>query len=345
MKVAIIGCGNSGCAHAAKLVQRGHIVNIIKTSEYNSENYNYIERNKVIHCIDDVYEPSFDAKINIVTKDIEEGIYGADVIMILTQSLQHESLASRISPYFKKGQIVFVIPGNMGTYVFKKQSIEEGIVFVAGESTPYDARLVANGTVQILFKNVRNAVAFHDQEHREHIKKIDELFGTHKFYRTNVIESALHNPNLIVHTIGTIMSASRIEMQKGEFWLYKEGFSDSIWNLVAALDNEKNKVIEAYGGYSSSYLDACKWRNEEDLSIDSYLVFKSYADTGGPKGPQSLESRFIEEDIPMGLCLLENLAEKKNIQTPTASSLITIACILRNKNFRKIAYNLKDLLP
>ena len=338
MRVAVLGAGNSGCAHAAKLVQNGHEVVLVKTSKsLHEENFEFMQKIKGVLMHEVASNESFFAHFEI-SRDVPSAIKWADMVVVLTQSLQHRELAERYASYLHKGQIVLIIPGNLGSLWFSKYA-PKGVVFVEGESTPYDARLVESGCVHILFRNARNAVSVlgRDADKEQVLRKIDALFGRHKYLRTNVIESAMHNPNMLVHTIGTIMSASRIEMMKGEFWMYREAFSDSVWNLVRQLDEEKNSVIEAFGGERLSYLDACKWRNEEDLTKDSLEVFRSYAQSGGPKGPASLDTRFIEEDVPMGLGQLELLALRANIQTPTTTALITIASSLRGKDFREAA--------
>ena len=345
MKVAIVGAGNSGCAHACKLIENGHVVNLVKTSHsLHDDNFDVICRNQGISCVDSTNgnKESF-FKLNLATRDVEEGLCGVDAILILTQSLQHRTLAPVLSPFFRAGQIVLIIPGNMGSAVFAQYSKSRDVIFAEGESTPYDARIVAPGKVQILFKNERNAIAFLESKNNDKLSIVDQLLGRHKYLRTNIVESSLHNPNLIVHTVGSIMSASRIEYSNGEFWMYKEAFSPSIWNIIKKLDEEKNHVIQAYGGKSMAYLDACRWRNEKDLSIDSYEVFKNYAKQGGPKGPDSLDTRYIYEDVPMGLCLLENLGKHKNIATPIASSLISLASALKNTDYRNVAYSFDDI--
>lgn len=60
-----------------------------------------------------------------------------------------------------------------------------------------------------------------------------------------------------------------------------------------------------------------------------------YAATGGPKGPEDVNSRYIYEDVPKGLVLLETLAKIANIPTPLATSLIEISSFLLSRNFRK----------
>ena len=347
MKVAVIGAGNSGCAQSIKLMQNGHQVNLIKTSHsLHDDNFEQLLKTGEISCLDTTdNNREFSLKPNMITRDIEKGLEGAEAVMILTQSLQHRELAKKIGPFLKDGQIVFLIPGNMGSTQFANHTKGKHIIYVEGESTPYDARIIAPGKVEILFKNVRNAVSFLHKEDEKYLPVVTSLFGTHKYLRTNIVESTLHNPNMVVHTIGTIMSASRIEYSKGEFWMYRESFSPAIWNLVEQLDDEKKQVIRAYGGKNAiNYLDACKWRNEEDLSIDSLQVFKNYAATGGPKGPASLDTRYIYEDVPMELCMLEKLAAEKGISTPIASALITIASALKSTDYRMMSYEISDVI-
>ena len=344
MEVAILGTGNAGCAHAVKLYENGHNVRLIKTSStLHGDNYNIIKKLKGINVIDNTTNGvrKF-VPISMITKDIEKGINGADIVLIFTQTLQHEALAKRVSKYFIPGQIVVLIPGNMGSFYFANQS-QPGVIFAEGETTPYNARITMPGEVTISFKNVRNAVAFLKNKQNSHyLSKIDELFGEHKFLRSNVIESAMHNPNLIVHTVGTIMSASRIEFSKGQFWMYQEAFTDSIWNIIADLDEEKNRVIKAFDGEESSYLEACKWRNEENLTLDALDVFNSFAATSNI-GPTNINTRYIYEDVPNGLCLLESLSKKIGIETPITSSLISLASSLSKVDYRSNARTVESL--
>ncbi len=114
-------------------------------------------------------------------------------------------------------KLVLVLPGNLGSVYFRNLIKNENIIIGEGESTPFDARIIEPGVVNILFRNVRNKLAFY------HILLIVEagmalakqIHVDYDTFRLNVIESALHNPNLVVHTIGVIMSAARIEYTNG----------------------------------------------------------------------------------------------------------------------------------
>ena len=338
--ITIIGACNAGCAHAFKLSEKGHRVNLVKTSySMHNENLEKIKTNNGIWAIDHTNEDlkSFQ-KLNMITRDIEDGLKNADIVLVMTQSLQHDNIEKRISPYIGISvKMLLVIPGNLGSVIFSNKLNTKNIIIGEGESTPYDARIIEPGVVNILFRNIRNSLGFLPSSKNEvGLVLAKKLLDTYYSTRSNVIESALHNPNIIVHTIGVIMSANRIEYTNGEYWMYREAFTESIWNLIKALDEEKNKVISAFSGVSSSYVDECKFRNEEDLSKDSMDVFKSYANDGGPKGPSTIYSRYLFEDVPNGLCLLSSLGEKAGIKTPVCDSLINIASNLVQTDFLKI---------
>lgn len=346
--IAILGAGNAGYAHACKLVEGGHKVNLIKTSNaIHEKSFETVQKNGGIHAIDDTNGgKEYFAKLQLITRDIEEGIKGAKAIYVMTQSLQHESIANKLVPHIKQDEpdLVIIVPGNMGSIFFRKRCNNNRITFAEGESMPFDARIVEDGKVRILFKNVRNALAFLPARRTAKGVAIGEkIFDTYKYDRRNIIESALHNPNTIVHTVGTIMSASRIEYSRGEFWMYREGFTDSVWNVVMDLDREKNDVLEKFGCERLDYIDACKFRNEVDLNSDSLTVFRSYAAKGGPKGPHELNTRFILEDVPMGLRLLSSLGEKAGVQTRVCDSLIHIASSLVRRDFWKQGRTLEKL--
>lgn len=347
MKIAIIGSGNAGCAHAFKLSESGHTVNLIKTSNsMHEDNFAKIKEQGGIFGIDNTTgKLKTFQKVSLITRDIQLGLSNVDIIIVLTQSLYHDKVAKKIAPFIDKSstKVLLCLPGNLGSLFFLKEIGNSNIILAEGESTPYDARIVEPGVVNILFKNVRNAVAFLPNNRRtEGMEIISKLVDTYGDYRSNIVESALHNPNLVVHTVGVIMSANRIEKMQGEFWMYKESFSPSIWNLIKQLDKEKNLVIERYGGKALSYLDACKYRNELDLSQDSLKVFNSYAENGGPKGPENLQTRYLHEDVVVGLGLLSMLGEEVEIETPVTNALITIASFLVSKDFNALKRNKFD---
>lgn len=342
MKITIVGCGHAGCAHAGMLTQLGHDVTIFKSSRVmHNEDYAAIRsRGELIVC-----ENGRETVVTLAgcTDEAGTAFREANVVLIMTQSVAHPSLATKICAHLRDGQVVIAAPGYCGSVYFARLTHNKSILYGEGESLPYDARLVAPGRVNICSTNVRNPVGFFPAKRRnEGIEILQHVLPNYTL-RHNILESAMHNPNLIVHTIGAIMSVGRIEYSAGEFWMYREAFTPSIWNLVYRLDGEKLGVLRALGLPEQSFAESFRFRNFEDLTTDPLAVFRHYAEHGSPKGPEDAKTRYITEDVPMGLCLLSSLGRTCAIQTPVSDALIAIASAIGQTDYTKAGRTLESL--
>jgi len=337
MKVAIVGAGNAGFAHAAKFSNAGHQVSLLKTSfSMHDDSFDVAKAKGGIRVLDDsLGGERYFAPLHVISRDpfcvIRDD---TDVVLVTVQSRFHAEVADLIAPCLRDGQLVIVAPGYMGSAIFKARCKADGVIFAEGESLPFDARQMESGSVNILWKNARNALGFFPAVTAEKGLPIARaLLDTYSHQRTNIVESALHNPNLILHTLGTLMSASRIEYADGDFWMYREAFTPSVLRLADGLDEEKNAVIAAYGGKPSHCLEEFKFRNEADLSIDRQAVLEKYAREGGPKGPGNLQTRYLTEDVPIGVGVLISLAETAGIETPVARAVLHLASAMVGGRF------------
>lgn len=344
MKVTIVGCGNSGLIHAAKIFEKGaHEICLLKTSKTNSEYFDKIVAEGG-YRVKDLTNMGHDFFVTptLATRDVKKAIDFADIIMVMTTTLQHESIAQLIAPYVRDGQIITLCPGYMGSLIFKKY-IQKEVIYNEWETTAYNGRVMNNDYVKITFYNPRNAISVLPKAQEQYVIDIySKLFDNTKYLRTNILESALHNPNMIVHTIGMTFSASRIEYSKGEFWMYREAFTDSIINVISAFDKQKNEVLKAYGCEPLDYFEAAKWRNEEDLNIDAMTSFRSFADSSN-KGPMFLRHRYLLEDVPMGLGLFVSLGKLAGVDTSIAESIITLAGALLGEDLKTNSRTIQTL--
>lgn len=342
MKVTVVGAGNGGCAIAADLALSGHTVNLLKTSNVmHEDNFKEVQQSGGIHTAGGPRHGF--AKLHAVTRDAKEAIREAEIVLIITQTVAHARLAELLTPHFRDGQIVLVCPGYAGSLLFARRTAGRGVVYGEGESLPLDARLGQPGKVNICSMNFRNPISFLPGEWKQrYLPTIQRLYSNYTL-RENVVESAMHNPNIIVHTIGTLMSAGRIEYSHGDFWMYREAFTPSIWHVINTLDAEKLAVLRALGLPEIPFAESFRFRTYPDLDVDALEAFHHYAAEGSPKGPSDLNSRYITEDVPMGLCLLVSLAELCGVKAPIARSLIAIASALKQVDYWSTGRTLKNL--
>ena len=247
MKVAILGAGNGGCAVALDLSLRGVDVTLIKTSAsmMHNDNFQYLLDNDGKMSIWENGEVR-DGRVNKISTDLND-IKGCEIVIIYIQTNYHESLIERISSILEDGQILVINPGYFSTAYVLKHCPDKDITVVEAQSSFIDCRIAEPGLIKAGFRNVRNPLGIYPKKNRDYaIEKLEKL-GFPFVYLNSVVEAALHNPNLIVHTVGAIMSIPRIEKTKGEYCMYHEVFTPSVWNILEKLDAEKMDVLEALG--------------------------------------------------------------------------------------------------
>lgn len=345
MKVTIVGCGNAGLIHASKLAEKKINVGLLKTSNtINNDFFNVMKTEGGFNVKDETNGGNrFFVKPAFITRDIEMAINYADIIMIMTTTSQHESVAKKIAPYVRDGQIMILVPGYMGSLIFKKH-INKDLIYSEWETTAYNGRIVDSMYVRITFYNPRNAISVLPTNKLDYVLNLVSIFFNNtKFSRKHILESAFHNPNMIVHPIGLLFSASRIEYSKGEFWMYKEAFTDSIINVIEAFDKQKNLILNEFGCDSLNYFEAAKWRNEENLDIDAMKSFNSFSDSSN-KGPSFVNHRYLNEDVPMGLGLFISIGKIVGVDTSIQEAIMSLSSALLNKDLKSESRTIQYLL-
>ncbi len=334
MKIAVLGAGNSGCALAADYARRGHDVTLIKTSHaLHDENFDCLLANGGLMLMDE-FGAQYECPISRLSRSLED-LRGAEVVLLCTQTGYHRDVLARVLPQLTAGQILLIVPGYLSTAYVLSLPHADGLIVAEAESNFIDGRISAPGRFKVGFRNVRNPIGIFPRSAQPAAAAVLDRLGTPFTYLESVVEAALHNPNMIVHTVGAVMSIPRIEATGGDYCMYHEVFTPSVWNILEALDAEKMAVLSSLGYEPLPYVEACKQRNSLDEQRGGKEVFFEYAAMPTrAKGPTSVDSRYITEDVPQGLVLLESVGEALGIKTPVASSLIELASAALGRDMR-----------
>lgn len=343
MKIAVLGAGNSGCALAADYAFRGHEVTLIKTSHaLHDENFTWLAEHGGEMVMDEFGEEKR-CQIAHLSREIAD-IQGQDIVLLCTQTGYHRQVLERIGPFLSAGQVLLIVPGYLSTAYVLSCCPVPGLIVAEAESNFIDGRISAPGRFHVGFRNVRNPIGVYPADQRGKAREKLEQLGTPFTYLGSVAEAALHNPNMIVHTVGAVMSIPRIEATGGDYCMYHEVFTPSVWNILEKLDGEKMAVLGALDLEPVPYVEACKFRNSLDDERDAKQVFFDYAAMPSrAKGPTSVNSRYITEDVAQGLVLLESMGAVLKLPTPVASALIELASAALCRDLRKDGRTLEAL--
>ncbi|HEY4553728.1 MAG TPA: NAD/NADP octopine/nopaline dehydrogenase family protein [Bacillaceae bacterium] len=347
MNITIVGSGHGGSAAAACMSKDGHNVSMLKLSSRPCDHFDRLKESRLISLQGIEGEGVF--PLREVTHDPAEAIPDADIILVYYVSNYHEKLAKALAPYVHKNQIVYICPGYLGSVMFMNElkrigREKEAPLFVEGETLPYSCRVTEPGTVKVYSKNYGHPIATLPADRvKEACSVLTPIIG-HCIERENIAEVALHNPNLIMHTVGIALNAAYIENSNGNFSMYTEGFTPSTWKVAKELDQEKISVLNKIHATPRTYLDEFMVRTFENPSQYSKdEAFDIYAESVRDLRTDCVDNRYITEDVPIGLGLLHSLGKHLGVPTPVADSIITLAGTMVGEDYFEQARTIESL--
>ena len=354
--VAVLGGGNGGHAVAANLSLAGFKVNFFELPQF-AESFEKVLRTKEIQIqgisVDGV------AKLNHATTDIQQAIKDAELIFVITPAFGHKAMAEVCFPFIQDGQIIVLMPGSGGSLefvnIFKQKRVKREITFAESCSLPYGARLKGPGHVSVLINAVILPTGvFPSKKTGEVIPKLKQFYPT-IIPAKDVLEAAINNPNPIVHPVATLLSATRIEHSKGEFYLYAEGMTPAVARTYESLNEERLSICKVMG-YKLHHWDNLEFENynlgetEEEcryriLNTSMDAAFGKDGIYAGikMKGPEHLKDRYVTEDVPYGMVLLSTFGDLLGVPTPTHDAVIQIASVINRTDYWKTGRGMKQL--
>lgn len=324
--ITIIGAGNGGQTTAAWCNLQGCTTRIYDVMEDTVAKLNELGGVKIYGNTD---FPGF-GKIEFATTDMEKAIDGAEVILIILPEIYHVSIAQKMAPYLKDGQIVIINPvSGLGIIAFKKALKDAGctadITLAATSTLLFAARIQQTGDVLVTGQKDDLSIVVIPDSKRDIVKEaIYPVFGQHHFI-SNPIQLCMDNLNLIFHPGPTLLYASQIE--KGETFNYYNDMVPSQIKLMKALDKERMDICAAFDVHIPDATEAFahEYGYEGD---DLYELLKNAECYKGILGPKSLQVRYFLEDIPFSLRSVQVLGKIAKVPTPVIDSVCTLGTVL-----------------
>ena len=319
--IAIIGAGNGGQTTAAWLANQGYKTRIFDVMEDTVAKLNELGGVNIYGNTD---YPGF-GKIEFATTDMEKAIEGCELILLILPENYHDSIAVKMAPYLKDGQIVVLNPASgLGAISFKKTLTDAGctadVTLAVTCTLLFAARIKETGDALVTGQKTElSIVAFPGNRKQIVEDAMYPVFSQHIF-ANNIIDTAMENLNLAFHPGPTLLYTAQIE--KGEKFNYYNDMVPSQITLMKALDQERMAICAAYGVKlpDAEAAFALEYSYEGDL----YTMLKNAECYKGIMGPNSLQVRYLLEDVPFSLRSVQILGKIAKVPTPVIDSVCTI---------------------
>ncbi|MFH1071040.1 MAG: NAD/NADP octopine/nopaline dehydrogenase family protein [Candidatus Glassbacteria bacterium] len=332
-KIAVLGGGHGARTVAADMTLAGHEIRLFEFEEFHENVAEIFERREIRI---DGKSRNGNAKLALATHDIREAIDRTDAILIIVPALYHRKYAEILAPCLRDSQHVALVPGTLGSLEFIARVRESGcradITVSELDTLPYATRITGPGSVHVYHAlPMFGAGVFPARRSSEVLSILQDLYPRITGFR-DVLEAGLSNCNPVIHPLGVLMNAGRIEYSRGEFWYYEEGITPATARAMEKLDRERLEIGRRLGldlpGQAEA-LHAVDYGPKGDL----WETLKGSKGLTPIKGPTSLKNRYLTEDVPIGLVCWSQLGEMLGVPTPLMRATVEIGMAISGENY------------
>ncbi|MBM3791224.1 MAG: hypothetical protein FJW35_12875 [Acidobacteria bacterium] len=331
-RITILGGGNGARTAAAEISLLGHRVTLYEIESLAPQvtaikEAGYIEASGSIQGR---------APVN-VELDLKKAVDGSDLILVIVPTMYQINYARLLAPLLQKGQNVALMPGSLGALEFRAELDRLGgeMEITIGEfaALPYATRIQSPVSVHVFGRRrYVGAGVFPASEADRVLPVYEDIYPGIERMR-DVLEAGLNNPNPTLHCLGVLLNIGRIEKSHGEFYYYDEGLTYHVCKAVEAIDQERLAIGQALGVQLLSLLDTY-WRMGYGPKGNTFWeVIRGVKPLVDIKGPSTVDSRYLTEDVPIGLVIYSQLGRQLGATANLMESVVHIAGALLGRNF------------
>lgn len=350
-KFAVLGAGNGGLATSADLAVRGFDVSLWEHPDFKANITPIQEKGGIILEVapKTPLESGF-AKLKIVTDNIEEALDGADVVMIIVPSFAHERIAELCVPHLQENQVVIISPGNFGGAlqfynIYKQKGGAKGVIFAETECMIFSCRKKDPNTIYVNGYKKGLRIASFPSLNNDRVMALIQQPYPEALPGVNIIETGLSNCNPVSHPPIMVLNTGLVDRMKGGFYFYSEGMTESVCKVIEMIDSERLAVGAALKTEMRTIFDQhVEWYSHQQFPGEN--LYESCQVDGAhrwTKAPGTFQDRYLTEDIPYGLAVLEELGQKTGVSTPITTAIINLAEILVGSDLRVNRRSLEKL--
>ncbi len=321
--VAVIGAGNGGTAIAGYLSSLGVSVNLC---DLFPQYLDGIRAAGGIELTDGGKTAKYE--LNMITDSVADAIRGVRLVMVVTPSFTHKMIAKAVAGALKDGMIVVLNPGRTGgalefLSVIRNNGCTSDVTIAEAQTLIYSCRKTGPASVEIYGVKKEVALGAFPSSRTDEVLALLKPYYPQFVPAKNCLETSLSNIGALFHPTPVLLNIGRIENDKSGFLYYWDGITPSVAKLIAKIDHERSAVAQAYGVQIQSAEEWLKssYETHGETLYELLQNNPAYADI---KAPQTIDARYVTEDVPMSLVPISELGRIAGVPTPDIDAVIQL---------------------
>lgn len=334
LKFAIIGAGAGGQSMAAILTSKGYTAKLYDIDQEKIRRLRELKTIKVTGVIECEAAPA------VITDRIEEVLDDVDVIMVVSTTDAHRSIAYACKPYLKDGQIVMLNPGHCGgaleiaNILRGENGCGKDLIIAEAGDLMYGCRSYEIGNILHTGLKVHVPVATLPASDIDRLMDVLGPIFPCLQPAANVLETGFEGAGAMLHPIPSLMNINKMDLGQS-YDYYMEGITPHIADIISACDKERVAVCRALGVDALALGDMLVKTYKLEPKDSLYDLIQSIESYRALRNPTNTKHRFIVEDTMSGLVPLASVGHALGIPTPMMDAFVNIASAVCGRDFWK----------
>jgi opine dehydrogenase len=333
----VAGAGNAGFGLAGDLALRGFEARLLELPEFAAAVAPLREHRRL--RVRGVRGEGI-VELAQVTTDAAQALRGADAIFVTVPAYGHRRMAEVLAPHLGDGDVVVVLPGNVGgalevRHVIRSSGNTADVLVAEGASFVFACK--KDGPDGVWIRGVKQGLpvaALPASATPAVLARIGAAYPECVPAR-NVLEVGLNNINHPIHPPAMLLNLGRIEFAGGDWSFFHEGMTPAVCRLMERLDEERLAVAAAFGLPRISTLE---WttRMYGHQGFGGTTLYEALSTTpvhGAARAPSSVDHRYFTEDVPFGLVPIASLGRAVGAPAPVTEAVVTVCGAAAGRDF------------
>lgn len=366
--IAVLGGGAVGKTCAADCKLAGREVRLYSRSE---KSLAYLDKTGIM--LDGIqrnvygFERSGRAHLDMYSTNMAEVVKGAKLILLSVPALAHEHYLKTLVPLLEDGMVIHTFTDNYASLLLRKYMREAGCtkdVIIGGwSSAPYGTRIEKvqgfwTNHVGIKYRaiSLRGAcLPMSDiddfMESVKYLPCMDSVtYGDGPVKGDTMMDIGFSNVNPVIHVPASLLGVSSMENWSlvygnapDSYSMYSHGLCPSICRVQYQFYKEECAIADAMG-IESPYYSYEMFFSRRSILTQEYMGLDENGKDNvvfpldkpcdeGNTGPNTIDHRYITEDIPVGCKIYHDLGKKFGVPTPIIDSMIVLGGAMHEKSF------------
>ena len=319
MRLTILGAGAVGPAAAVLAASRGHDVTLWSPSGAGTAGLDGSI------AAEGALEGRFPLR---VARDLPDALAGADAALLAVPAYAYPDLLPRLAEALPPGLPLLIAPAaSLAPLALDAMRAARGAPrdrapIGAMGTTPVTARRPAPGRVRVAAIRAAVDVAAVPAAAAPAMGALaTALFGHESPVAPNALVAAISNANPIMHAVMALTNLTRIE--RAEPWPQYAMMTEAACRLMDTLAAERDALARAHGVPVLALAESLRRANGVPLAPLHRMAAEIAESRGNVLGPDTLDTRYVTEDVPYGLAVYLWLARGRGVAMPVTQAVTT----------------------